>query len=83
MKFPSRKIRCRNYASYNPKSLNDDLSRADFGPIFQTKSVDKAWMCFRNIFESNFDKHAPYILKQVKGRPCSWLNSEIKAQMND
>ena len=29
-----------------------------------------------------FEKHAPPIEKRVKGRPCPWMNNELKTTLN-
>ena len=28
-----------------------------------------------------FDRHAPQIVKRVKGKPCPWMNSDIRKMM--
>ena len=30
-----------------------------------------------------FDRHAPTIQKNVKGRPCKWVTRELKKEMNN
>jgi len=81
-KFPPREIKCRNFSNYNRDELNSDIKNANWDVIYNISNVNKAVEYFNNILETAFNKHAPMINKNVKGRPCPWLNSEIKNKMN-
>ena len=81
-KFNPRTVRCRKYRDYDPDKLCSDLSAQNYEHIYQMKDVNKAWMYLKRILTSTFNRHAPIILKRVKGRHCPWLTPEIKQHMN-
>lgn len=45
--------------------------------------INKAWDSFKLLLKSVIDRHVPLVEKKVRGRECPWLNSEIKAKMNE
>ena len=82
-KYHYRTIKCRNYRRYNQASLRSDVQNIDWEPIYQnTSDVNSAVSYLTENLQRIFDKHAPLIEKRVKGRPCQWINDDIKAQMN-
>ena len=82
-RFPSKTIRCRNFANYDPAALNRDLGNADWEPVYNASNVNQCAAAFNDILETAFNQHAPVINKKIKGRPCPWLNPTLKAKMND
>ena len=45
--------------------------------------VNAAWQYMSSILKSVFDKHAPIIQKEVKGKTAPWLNKHIISLMSD
>ena len=82
-KFPKKVTRSRNYRSYDPEKLNEDLRRVDWNPVLSCPNVNDAVNIFNFILKSIFDKHAPYVTKRTKSRPCIWMTEDIKNLMND
>ena len=37
----------------------------------------------KSVIMGIFDKHAPLIIKWVKGKPAPWLTAELKSVMNE
>ena len=42
-----------------------------------------AWCLIKDKLTTVFNRHAPFIEKQVKDRFCSWSSTEIRQQMNN
>ena len=81
-KFPAKTVKCRNYASYDIESMNRDFERVNWLPVLTAPNVDVALDIFNVIVRDIFDKHSPFINKRVKGRPCPWIDDELKRTMN-
>ena len=81
--FPSKTIRCRNFANYDPTALNRELEHADWDSVYNSPNVNQCTDAFNNILETAFEKHAPTINKKIKGKLCPWLNSNLKSEMNN
>lgn len=82
VKYQPRVITCRNYANYNPQLFCDDLRSKDFGNVFASSCVNRAWSFLKNTLQQCIDKHAPLIEKKVKGRLRPWLTPYVKREMN-
>ena len=81
-KYPMRSIKCRNYRSYDPAQLLIDANEIDWSPIYTSNNVNNTVSFFQTSLKTLFDKHAPYVEKRVRGQPCSWLNENVKTEMN-
>ena len=82
LKFSPKTIKCRDYKKYNPVEMNKDFERVNWNLVLNSTNVNMAVNYFNNIVRQIFDKHAPHIIKRVKGHPCPWLNNDIKSEMN-
>ena len=80
--FPSKTIRCRNFANYEPlrTSLKEELGHVDWDQVYNTSNVNQ-YTCLHQYLEKAFEKRAPTINKKIKGK--LWLNSNLKAEMNN
>ena len=83
LKYESKTIHCRNYKDYDPKTLQKDLQEQSWVTYYSFKEPNSAWIYLKSILTHLFDKHAPQIKKEVKGRYCPWLTPGIKRLMND
>ena len=81
LKYPSRTIKCRNYAKYDHQKFRNDVSEIDWS-LVHFSDVNVAVSHFRPKLREPIENHAPFIEKRVKGRECKWLNAEIKSEMN-
>ena len=81
-KFSAKTVKCRNYASYDPEIMNHDFERVNWFPVLTAPDVNIALNIFNGIVKDIFDKHAPIINKRVKGRPCPWIDNELKQNMD-
>ena len=78
---PQMKI-FRNYAKYDRDDFCEDLKKIDFDCSMDNTDVNELWHSFKEKFTSVAERHAPTILKRVRGlNNCPWLNNSIKRQM--
>ena len=82
LKFELKVIKVRDYAKYNPDDLNSELSNVDWSPVYKSKDANVAANRFNQIVNDVFLKHAPFITKRVKGKPCPWLDKKYKVDAN-
>ena len=83
-KFTAKTLRCRNYANYDPVSMNDDFSKVNWLPVMTVRNINDAVDIFNAIVRDIFDKHAPFINKRIKGaRPCPWLDNNLNHKLNE
>ena len=82
LKYPSRTIKCRNYAKYDHRRFRNDVSEIDLGSAYSSNDANVATSHFSSELRKPIDAHAPLIEKRVKGRECKWLNAEIKNEIN-
>ena len=82
-KFKPRLIKCRNYRKYNPKEMTEDLRKQNWYPVLNSSNVNEAWNKMKNIVLEVFDKHAPRIMKKVRGKLAPWLTDDVKKLMNE
>ena len=82
LKYPIRSIKCRNYAKYIHQNMCSDINEIGWQPLYQATDVNIAVNYFNTEVRQIFDKHAPIVEKRAKGRPCKWLTSEVKTEMN-
>ena len=63
----------------------EELRSLDWTKVYQGQNtkVNDAWLCIKNLLSSVFDRHAPVLLKKVKGKPAPWLTCEVKKLMNE
>ena len=62
--------------------MNDDLRAINWDPLYELDNVIDAGNFFKMCVSKVFDKHAPLITKRIRGKPCAWMNDEIKSHMN-
>ena len=63
----------------------EELRSLDWTKVYQGQNtkVNDAWLCIKNLLSSVFHRHAPVLLKKVKGKPAPWLTCEVKKLMNE
>ena len=82
-KFKPKVITSRNYKNYNPDEMIKDFEKVDWNVIYGIQDVNTALTFFNSIVKQIFDKHAPVTVKRARGKPCRWLNSDLKKLMKD
>ena len=82
-KSPPNYITTRSYSKYDPDLFAIDLAsnRDRLVSIFRMDNVDEKLTIFNEIFLNTLDKHAPVKTIKVRGKPCPFITSEIKASM--
>ena len=81
-RFSHRTIKCRNFSKYNPVNLRKDVRDIEWTPIYENNTdVNSALSYLTSKLKDVFDTHAPLIEKQIKGKPCNWMNENIKKEM--
>ena len=81
-KFAPKVINCRNYKNYDPETMKNELRKLDWSPVFSSMNVNIAWNIMSNYLVTVFNKHAPKIVKKIRGKPAPWLTEDIKTTMN-
>ena len=75
---PPRMIEIRNYKHYDTALFCDDLKNIPWDILELEQTPDEAWLCFKDLFLTAADKHAPIVTRRVRGRSVPWLTPEIK-----
>ena len=65
VKFKPKVITCRNYKSYNPDVINEELRCTNWNDVYSSFCPSKAWDKMKSILLKSLDKHAPWITKRV------------------
>ena len=69
-RFAAKVITCRNYSKYEPEEMKEDFRNVNWEQVYNTNDVNEALSCFNCTVKAIFDRHAPQIVKRVKGKPC-------------
>ena len=80
-RFAAKVITCRNYSKYEPEEMKEDFRNVNWEQVYNTNDVNEALTCFNRTVKAIFDRHAPQIVKRVKGKPCPWMNSDTRKMM--
>ena len=65
---PPRMIEIRNYEHYDPALFCDDIKNIPWDILELEQTPDEAWLCFKDLFLTAADKHAPIVTRHVCGR---------------
>ena len=82
LKFKPRTVKHRNYSKYNQQEFVEDLKSGSWVQVFLSSTVDDAWNNFKNIFLTFCDRHAPIIIKKIRGCHNPWLTTNISKLIN-
>jgi hypothetical protein len=63
--------------------MNEDFKNVNWWPIYVSRNVNTAVKLFNEIVKDIFDRHAPEIVRKVRGKPCPWLDSDLRKLMID
>eukprot|EP00112_Aurelia_sp_Birch-Aquarium-sp1_P013272 Seg2810.6 transcript_id=Seg2810.6/GoldUCD/mRNA.D3Y31 product="hypothetical protein" protein_id=Seg2810.6/GoldUCD/D3Y31 len=63
--------------------MSEDLRKQNWYPVLSSRDVNEAWNEMKNIVLEVFDKHAPRIMKKVRGKLAPWLTDDVKKLMNE
>ena len=83
LKYSPRTVFSRNYSTYDPAAMNEDFKNVNWCSIYMSRNVNTAVKLFNEIVKGNFDRHAPEAARRVRGKPCPWLNADLKKLMID
>ena len=83
LRFPEKTICVRDFSKYNPLYVNNELRQKDWSCVYNASDVNEAVNNLNTILNETFNKHAPFINKRIKGRPCPWLDKDTKAELNN
>ena len=67
--YKARHICCRDYKDYNPELLKSDLRKVNWMPFYNESNVNDAWFLLKSTLGKLYNRHAPIIKKNVKGKP--------------
>lgn len=81
-KYHPKTIRSRNYKNYNPDSIKTEIKNTNWEPLFVCTNPTSAWNLLKEVLVGLANRHAPFTTKTIKGKPCPWLNENVKLEMN-
>ncbi len=61
--------------------MKEDFRNVNWEQVYNTNDVNEALTHFNGTVKDIFDRRAPQIVKKVKGKPCPWMNSDIRKMM--
>ncbi len=82
-KYSPKVITRRNYATYNVNNMNNDFEAVDWEPVYNTNDVNVALNNFHGVVKTIFDRHAPFIVRRIKGKSCPWMHHDLRKIMTD
>ena len=68
----------RNFRQYNTEKLLMDLKQAPWNILDTFDSVDGKWECWKSLFLSIVDDHAPLRKVKVKADTYPWMTDEVR-----
>lgn len=75
-KQPYNFIQSRQFRNYWRSNFQDDLLLLN--NIVDSEDTNIMWNCWKNVFQTIADKHAPLRLRKAKSTYAPWLTSTIK-----
>ena len=63
--------------------MSEDLRKQNWYPVLNSRNVNNAWNTMKNIMLEIIDKHAPRLMRKVKGKLAPWLTDDVKKLMNE
>ena len=75
-------ITFRDFSDYNIDTVNNELLASSWDSVYSSSSPEVAYNNLTSILLNVLNNNAPFISKQVKGKPSPWLTTEIKRSMN-
>ena len=63
--------------------MNSDFERVNWEPVYDADDVNVALNYFNEIVKAIFDRHAPFMVKRLRGKPCPWMHHDLRSAMVD
>ena len=82
-KFQPKTIICRSNRNYTKDQLIAYLRNSDWSEVYRATDVSTAWSEMKRIICTTLDIVAPKFEKIVTGKPCPWIITDLKMQMNE
>ncbi len=83
IKYSPRTVFSRSYSTYDPAAMNEDFKNVNWWPIYVSRNVNTAVKLLNETVKDIFDRHAPEIVRKVRGKPYPWLDSDLRKLMID
>ena len=80
--YQPKEIECRNLKDFNKEGFNKSLEESDWQPVYCSNDSNFAWDYTKHVILTLLDKFAPKIKKRIRGKPCPWMNIDLKLHMN-
>ena len=81
-KYQPKTIHSRNFRNYNKDNVKIEIENINFDPLFAKTNSTDAWNFLKELLVNVANTHVPFTTKTIKGKPCPWLNEDIKCEMN-
>ena len=78
---PAKTIRKRSYKKFQKDKFLAELAEVDWTEVLKNEDVDAANEIFTTKFRYVLNKHAPWIVFQVRKHFCPWLTEDTKKLM--
>ena len=62
--------------------MKSEINNIDWEPLYQCKHPNSAWRMLRDVISELCNRHIPFTMKTIKGKPCPWLTEKLKCEMN-
>ena len=82
IKYKPKRIKCRNNRNYNPETISAEIKNIDWYPLFHLTNVNRAVEFLNTILSDIINRNIPYIERNIKGRPCPWIDEALRQQMD-
>ena len=83
VKYKGKTIKCRNYKDYQSEKIIVELQKTNWENLCRCNGVNIAVLYFDKVLTEMYEQSAPLIEKRIRGKPCQWIEANIKIQMND
>ena len=81
-KYQPRTVRSRTYKNYKAETVRNEIKNLKWEALFNCNNPTNAWYLLKDALVNVANRHAPFTMKTIKGKPCPWLNENIKREMN-
>ena len=81
-KYQPKTIHSRNFRNYNKENVKIEIGNINFDPLFAYANPTDVGNFLKELLVNVANTHVPFTMKTIKGKPCPWLNEDIKRKMN-
>ena len=72
-KYESETIRYRDQKNYDVNVINSELLNINWDGVYNSNSLNQSLNVMKFILKDTIDRHAPFVIKRVKGKKSPWM----------